>query len=341
MITYIYNLSKPEQGGVGRYVYELLKRADNDLAIKKIDTYAYFGNTYLEKLIFILLKKKMILNNNIDRFSKINHFLQVELFYNLIGKNIVTFHNPPPFSTHNDFLDIYRDFYSMSASILFYRRYMAAIKKADFIIANSSFTKEGILQHTDSANVKIIPFGVDDHFRIIRPFSERNNLLGYIGSFATHKRVDRLLCDFEKTKEMKKNKLQLWGGKGIHYASLKSKYHGRNNILFKGFLTKQDEVNVYNNFKAFLFPSKWESFGLPILEAVACGTPVFIYGDARIPPEVKKYALSIDSLSEISNILETIDNHYLMNQSIKVKKEFNWDNHFFHTRQIYDMLQQT
>ncbi len=341
MITFIYNISDPEQGGVGRYSFEILKRAREDTKFNEINSYRLFGNNYKDKLIFILYKRKKYLIKNIEYLNDINHFFQVEMFFKLApSRNIVTFHNPPPFKVHNSIYNIYRDFYSISASILFYKRYEEAITNADFIIANSEFTKEGIFEckgHRD--NIYVIPLGVDKKFKIIKPFSNRNCTLGYVGSFAHHKRVGKLLKDWtENYTKLKRFKLKLWGWKGSEFNNLNAKYNGHNHIDFPGRLLDINAVATYNSFKAFLFPSKWENFGLPIIEAVACGTPVFIYEDAEITPEVKKYAFSIKSIGEIPEKLEELSEQELITMSEQVKKEFDWDKNYVKTKKLYSKI---
>lgn len=338
MITFIYNISKPEQGGVGRYTFELLKRARIDLDVTEVNSYNLFGKTYTDKLVFILFKKKKFLLGNVDKLQGINHYLQVEMFHHFAGsRNIVTFHNPPPFSSHNSFKNIYRDLYSISASILFYKRYLEAFRKTDFIIANSEFTKEGILEHNfDEDKIKVIPLGVDGRFKITKNYWDRNSVLGYLGSYAYHKRVKRLLNDYDRNCDKFENYTFLLSGwKGINFQRLRQRYDNKYGIHFLGKIPEGNIVNIYNSFKAFIFPTKWETFGLPIIEAVACGTPVFVYEDAEITPEVKKYTFPIKSIAEVPEKLEELKENELILMSENVKREFNWGKNYAETKKLY------
>lgn len=58
-------------------------------------------------------------------------------------------------------------------------------------------------------------------------------------------------------------------------------------------------VNFYNSLKYFVSPTSHKGFDMPILEAVACGVPTFIYDDADITGEVAKYAIKLHKLEEI------------------------------------------
>lgn len=341
MTTFIYNISQPDQGGVGTYVHEITKRAKIDLSkYYEIDSSSIFGSNYAEKLNFIFFKRKKFLRDNLSKFSDVNHFLQVEMFFNFDkGKNVVTFHNPPPFTKYNDWNNIYNDIYRLSTSVIFYKRYKEAIRTADFIIANSEFTKEGILScNFDEDKLKVIHLGVDSKFRVINNFENRKNVLGYVGSFAKHKQIGRALNEYKNNHiKFKDYEFNLWGWKGVEFQKLSEKYNGTYNINFCGKLD-QGIVEAYNSFKACIFPTNSESFGLPIVEAVACGTPTFVYEDAEIPPEVKKYAISINNVSEIPEILEDTKSKELIKLSNQVKEEFNWEKNYKETKRIYQTI---
>jgi glycosyltransferase involved in cell wall biosynthesis len=341
MVTLIYNIQRPEQGGVGRYTFEILRKLRNRIKFNEIDLLPSFGKNNFEKLLAILWKRRKFLLNQLDKFSEINHFLQTEIFYyfKAHGKMIVNFHNPPPFT--ESFSDMYPGYYQLARSFLFLNRYREALNKADFLIANSQLTKEGILEKgVDRSKVKVIDLGIDERFKIIKPFEKRKNIVGYVGSFATHKRIDKLLNDWERSFDRLRNfHLNLWGSKGTQENFLKNRYNGKFSISFLGRFPEKVSVKIYNSFKAFVFPTKGESFGLPAIEAVACGTPAFIYKDSKITREVKKCCIEIESVSEIPKILEGIKEKEIIKKSREVKKEFNWNKNAEETLKVYKKLE--
>jgi glycosyltransferase involved in cell wall biosynthesis len=336
MVTLIYNISRPEQGGVGRYAYELLTRLRNKIKFNEIDLSPSFGKTNFEKLLAVLGKRKQYLLKQGNKFSELNHFLQVEIFYPILGKNIVTLHNPPPFTSY-DKMSYFRDYYSLVRSALFLKRYREVLHHADYIIANSQLTKKSIVDTAFEENkIKTISLGVNENFKIITPFEERRDIIGYVGSFAVHKRIDKLLNEWKmEFNKLQEYSLNLFGSGGVQFKGLKNKYENKNNVKFLGLLTQRNIVKKYNSFKAFVFPSKWEPFGFPIIEAVACGTPVFIYTDAEITPEVRKYAIEIENVSNIPKILDNINQSELKKLSRKVKKEFDWKKTADKTIEVY------
>jgi glycosyltransferase involved in cell wall biosynthesis len=300
-----------------------------------------FGDSTPRKLFFTIAERKRFLRRNLDAFSEVNHFLQVEMFYKMNpGKHIVTFHNPPPFSRHNNLAQIRNDVLSLTTSLLFYRRYYSAIQQADFIVANSEFTREGLLESGLDKDKVIVSFGgVNDNFRITKRLSERDNVIGYIGSFAFHKRLDRVLKEKRKCNSpLRGYELKLYGTKGVQLKSLKKQYDNRNRVRFCNKLPESKMVDTMNSFKAFIMPSRWETFGLPIIEAVACGTPVFVYNDSEITPEVKRFATEIGHISDIPMELEKINDEKMAEASLKAREAFSWDMHFQTMLGVYRRL---
>jgi len=337
MVTVIYNLSKPEQGGVGRYAYEFLKRLRNKIDFSEIDLSPSFGKTTFQKMLSIMWKRKGYLLNKSAGYDDINHFLQTEIFYPIKGRNIVTLHNPPPFTKAID--GIAPDFYSLVRSVLFLNRYKDAVNNAEFIVADSDLVKEGVVEMGFEKNkVKVIGLGVDEKFKIIKGYDSRKNLIGFVGSFGKHKRVRELLGDWRKSFDnLNKYRLEVYTG-GVQNESLIKKYDKNFNITFRGQINKENSIHAYNSFKAFMMSSRGEGFGLPIIEAVACGCPVFIYTDSKISPEIRKYCIEIDSVSEIPEKLENVKYGNLTKKSKDVKKIFNWDRNVDDTLKLYKKL---
>ena len=102
-------------------------------------------------------------------------------------------------------------------------------------------------------------------------------------------------------------------------------------IIFKGFISETELKTYYANAKVLAYPSFYEGFGLPPLEAMASGTPVITSNTSSLPEVVEDAALMIDpnNIDEISKALETV----LLNQKLRQKLiekgksqvlKFNW-----------------
>jgi len=229
-----------------------------------------------------------------------------------------------------------------------------SITSADKIIAISEYTKKDIIKHFQISKdrIKVIYDGYDEKY--FRPADDqlilkeiRKKILGkedehylfYSGSFEHHeprKNVDFLLDILEELdkRNFKKINIVLSGKEGEESKRLKAeaaKLSLTNRLIFVGFLTKEELVHCYQAALAFVFPSLGEGFGLPPLEAMACGCPVVssnisslpeVVGEAGImisPNDPKLWATAIEKISNNHNYRQT-----LINSGFKQAKKFSW-----------------
>lgn len=327
-VTLIVGISSSSVGGIERYTYELRKR----IPTKYIDMTPVLGTRNLEIVLSILYRRRKYLYKKHKLLSEVNHFLQPELFYNINkGKKIVTVHDLIILKGFSDVKNVY----DLGRKLILTKNFKDALNNADFFIAVSNQTKSEIKKYgIEDDKIEVINLGVDEKFKIKKEFEERENFIGYLGSFVSRKRVQKLILDFHENLKHRGFKLVL-GGSGKLYKKVFRKYNEIQNVEFKGYIPEEKIVDFYNSLKAFVFPTKYEGFGLPIIEAVASGTPCFIYKDAKISEEVRKYAIEIENVGEIPEILEEITSSKLRKLSKKVKKDFNWNKTIKKTIRVY------
>lgn len=167
-----------------------------------------------------------------------------------------------------------------------------AIDRCAGILTVSEFSRREVLDVYQVPEEKVIttPLGVGSNFRVIQKsesesFLKSNKLSykGYIlslGSQEPRKNLSGLIlayldtpADFQKCYPLIVAGPKGWGENAMKTAGLKSIPE---NIRFVGFVPEQDLPKLYSCAKAFVMPSLYEGFGLPILEAMACGTPVVV-----------------------------------------------------------------
>ena len=102
-------------------------------------------------------------------------------------------------------------------------------------------------------------------------------------------------------------------------------------IVIPGYIVNGDLPNIYNNAFAFLYPSLRESFGIPLLEAMACGTPVITSNTSSMPEIGGPYAILInpenpDEIAEMMLRLERDDEFYRQQEKIGIERAqlFSW-----------------
>jgi glycosyltransferase involved in cell wall biosynthesis len=104
-------------------------------------------------------------------------------------------------------------------------------------------------------------------------------------------------------------------------------------VLFAGFIEEEDKPCLYNLAEIFVYPSFFEGFGLPPLEAMACGVPIIVSNKSSLPEVVGEAAIVVDParieelVSAIRNILEDRNlKERLINRGLERIKNFKWEN---------------
>lgn len=182
-----------------------------------------------------------------------------------------------------------------SSNILDYHSWSAkfALKNAKKIIAVSEFTKQEMLEvyGADQAKIQVIHNGFDNfNYQPIVDRRRINQVLSkygitapyifYVGRLEKKKNTARLIHAYAIMREKNKNfkhKLVLVGNAGLGFDEVKymiEEFDLNNEIIITGWAPEEDMPYLYNGASLFVFPSLYEGFGIPLLEAMACGTPV-------------------------------------------------------------------
>jgi len=201
-----------------------------------------------------------------------------------------------------------------SPTRLYYRHYLPGIlKEARHLICNSQTTADDVMRAygCSSKKLTVIPLAYDEsrfHFLDL----PRGHYFLCLGRSAPHKNWQRILAAFAQLPQRHQYELWLAGPTDDRFTPMllnQAKELGiANQIKVLDFLDSDLLVKVLNQAIALVFPSLWEGFGLPILEAMACGTPVItsnslpmaeVAGDAALlvdPTEVESIARAMKDL---------------------------------------------
>lgn len=220
-------------------------------------------------------------------------------------------------------------------------------EKADKIIAVSNSTKEDLinLYGIDSDKIEVVYSGVAKRFKpvnneqqITNSVKEKYNLpdkfILYFGTIEPRKNIVGIIEAFELLKSDKSLKLVIAGAKGWLYGDIfKAAKNSKRSqdIFFTGFVDNEDKPFLYNLAELFVYPSFFEGFGFPPLEAMACGLPTIVSCNSSLPEVVGKAALMIDpaNIDELAWAIEIAltDNELrkrLIEAGIKRAKKFSW-----------------
>ncbi len=224
-----------------------------------------------------------------------------------------------------------------------------AVEQADMVAAVSEATRQALVAHygTPAGKITIIPNGVGPHFRRItdpvilgatrhkfgltEPFvlavgtlEPRKNHMGLIKAF--HK-----MCQQQKGPEL----LAIAGGKGWLYEETKelvANLHLEKKVLFLGRVSELELISLYSMAEIFAFPSFFEGFGIPPLEAMTCGAPVLSSNISSLPEVVGDAALLADphNIDEMSDRLIQLSEDADLRDRLREKgyeraKLFSWE----------------
>lgn len=194
-----------------------------------------------------------------------------------------------------------------------FTRYSA--RRARRILADSAATKHDVEDAfgVPPGKVDVVYPGVDDDFRpydraapaeaaALDAFRRRYGLperfVFYLGTLEPRKNVDRLVEAYAGlARRGLPHHLVLAGGKGWQYEAIfraidRSGLHDR--IHLPGYVSREEQPLWYNAADLFVYPSSYEGFGLPPLEAMACGVPVVTSGTSSLPEVVGGAGVTVD-----------------------------------------------
>lgn len=223
-------------------------------------------------------------NNNKNK-ADVNIVMQPEQIHKaLFKKNVIT--------VVPDMIPIVYGERKKSYKYYFYFMMLLTVLKSKKIIAISESTKNDI--------IKVIPYAKDkvyvNHLWANDEFvslynKQRNKRIGYLGGLGKRKNVEYML----KLALVMPEYEFFIAGKGPMRDKLEKIKNDKkiNNVTFVGHIPNERICEFYNSLDLFIFPSKYEGFGLPVVEAMKCGTPALVFNNSSLKELVpsSKYIL--------------------------------------------------
>jgi glycosyltransferase involved in cell wall biosynthesis len=189
----------------------------------------------------------------------------------------------------------------------------SAVQRSSLVFTVSEASRRDILQfypEADPERLQVVPNAIDETLladpgeeemeRVKERYQIRGRVVLYAGNIKPHKNLDRLIQAFGLLKQRPGHedlKLLIIGDEIGKYPSLRRRVEGagvRQDVRFFGFVPEQTLAALYRLASVFAFPSLYEGFGLPPLEAMACGTPVVTSNVSSIPEVVGDAAVQVD-----------------------------------------------
>ncbi len=217
------------------------------------------------------------------------------------------------------------------------------VKRADLIITNSEYTKSDIVNHMHKDPAEIIPIhlGISDRFyrrknlAVLKEYGIYKPYILYLGTLEPRKNLIGLIKAVELFKERNphaQEQLILTGKKGWKIKELlRNKYQSRyhHDIILLGYAERDHLPHIYSGATFFIYPSFYEGFGIPVLEALACGVPVLASKSTSLPEVGGKHVHYFDP-SDVNDMANTM--HIVFHgvtgdnkESMEYAQSFTWE----------------
>lgn len=288
------------------------------------------------------------------RWPKIDRFLKTDLVFsphfNILAVDkaprVITFHDLS-FIHHPYFFSWRQKFWHWLQNI---RR---QAQEADKIIAVSQFTKNDLINTFGirPEKIEVIYSGISEEFRPVDSIPIRPSYILYLGTLEPRKNVPAVIRAFNILKQNKNHadlKLVLAGRAGWLYGTIikeAGRSPFRNDIIFSGAVRSKDRVKLYSGASVFVYPSFFEGFGFPPLEAQASGCPVVVSRRSSLPEILNDSAMFADPwrVEELAGSIDLLlSNDGLREKFIKAGLEnvrrFTWQKSAEQTLKMFKSL---
>lgn len=288
----------------------------------------------------------------------VTHFFNYIIPPGVKGKKVVTIHDMG--------FKVYPETVHPRTRLILNLTLKKSIKRADVIVTDSEFSRKEICKfyNVNQENIKVVPCGVDcerfhpnyinEDIELVKMKYgiEKRSYILFLGSIEPRKNLYRVVqayCGLAKRINQEQLPIMVMaGGKGwlnddiyqeIEQSGLKKQF------LFPGYIEEEDLPLLYAGALFFCFPSLYEGFGIPPLEAMACGTPVLTSDGNSLIEVVEDSAVTVDPL----DVKAIEDGMYQLcvdenlrktyrEKGILRAKDFSWENAMEKLYDIYEGL---
>ncbi|MCX7778730.1 MAG: glycosyltransferase family 4 protein [Patescibacteria group bacterium] len=382
----ILNPEKGEAGGVGHYVYQLLRHLlkidqqneyvlffDHRIKKKKIKKFSQ-KNVKFVFYPFFLYKKYIIKPISLYLFEAILKKERLDLFHlptvphspqKLDIKTVVTVHDLAFLRLPNLFSK--KDVEKKEKELLSF------LPRVEKIITVSHSTKRDLeeILKIPSEKINVIYHGLDQRFfqklgqeavqKAKEKYKIKNDYFLFLSPLETRKNICRLISSFESFKEKVKKtpgkfppnfqdiQLVLIGKAGSAKSKIKSKVKKslyKKDIILTGYIPAEDVNALLEGAKVFIFPSLYEGFGLPVIEAMAKGVPVITSQLSSLPEIVGEgnavfvnpYRISEITQALIDLLVDEEKQQRLRKRAFLKAQEYRWERTAEETLKTYQSL---
>lgn len=361
---------KNDFSGIDIYIYNFIKEIQK---IDNINTYFIFISDKLR------LEKELSAKDNFI-FKVVSHtsnplwrifYEQIILPWRLLRLKVDIFHSPifilplvcpikSIITVHDISFKIYPEFISWPKRLYYNFFVRHSLNKAGKIIAISKNTKVDLIRLFGIPEKKIeaVYYGRDISYRpldrnlakdkVSETFGINDEFILYVGRIEPRKNLSRLIEAFHRIKREDniKHKLVIAGHYDWQYKNifnLAQQLGLKDKIIFLGYVKSNELIYLYNASDLFIYPSLYEGFGLPVLEAMACGVAVITSNDSSLREITSGGAFLVNpyNIQELREAIrrllrDTFLRNNLAQRGLERIKEFSWQSNALKTKDLYE-----
>lgn len=354
--------------GIGTYTHELIKSLNNTDLINdylvfmpQCDSLNNLSNNFKIEPVESTSSNNFWDDIKVPNILK-NHDMElyhipqngVGLSQNIKCKKVITLHDIIPLRMPETVSDRYlRIFNDELPKIL---------DNCDGIITVSEFSKNDIAKEFNfpSSKIYVTPLAAEDIYKplskcqckdlITKKYGIEHDFILYVGGFSPRKNILGLIDAYSKLpSNLKENfSLVITGRKGPSYDKYRTRAENLNisdKVIFTDFIPLCDMPLFYNATEVLVYPSFYEGFGLPPVEAMACGTPVIASNVTSLPEVCYESALLIDpnDIDLLSYDIERVLSSSLLKltmvkKSLTRSSDFSWNKTALNTIYAYKSI---
>lgn len=353
-----YSAAATQRAGIGRYTRSLIRALAAQDAINQYALYVPRDGRILDDVRafpqnFKLVRAPLNERYMVALWQRAQVPLSVELF---TGTSDV-FYSPdfvlPPTRARKKFLTIHDlSFKRVPATAMPQLKWYLdgavprSVARADLILADSDATRKDLIElyHTPPDRVQTLYSGYDPMFhpvtaenelaRVRTAYQLQKPFILHVGTIEPRKNLARLIQAFSQLRCKDEIELVIAGGRGWMYDEIYAapeKFGVSKAVRFLGFTPDADLPALYSLAALVAYPSLYEGFGLPVLEAMACGAAVVTSNNSSLPEVAGDAALLIDAYDPeaiawaMSRFLDDTQWRGIMQQKgLEQAKKFSW-----------------
>ncbi|MFA7364938.1 MAG: glycosyltransferase family 1 protein [Patescibacteria group bacterium] len=335
-LNLLENLIKIDKLNTYSFFYNSFKSINIDEKFKKSSVQTFYPN----KIFNYLMQDKLALPKIDSVLGGTDIFYMPHINFASLSDNtkkVITIHDLS-FLTYPEFFSNRKNFWHKSLNI------KKMLNKFDKIVSVSENTKKDLIEilGIEESRIEVVYPGLStfkdvvDDKNVLSKYNIKKDYILYLGTIEPRKNIVNLIKSYNILRDRGFSESLVlagswgWKTKEISKEWLRSKY--KEDIVFTGYISEDEKPAFYKNAKIFVYPSLYEGFGFPPLEAMSFSVPVISSNNSSLPEVLQDAALLVnsDKNDELCEAMEFLlrDDNLRNNYIIKGKErclDFSWE----------------